>query len=100
MVKQMINFSLEKSIVSDMDVLAGDQSRTEWLRGVIRAGHKPSATPRGRIMPDGLPFRAWLAVKIITGAVWCRDDMADPLGFAKDVLQIADAIEADAFKDA
>ena len=38
MVKQMVNFSLDKAAVDAMDVLAGDGSRTEWLRGNIRAG--------------------------------------------------------------
>ena len=38
MPKQVITFSLDKTLVEAMDVLANGQSRTEWLRGVIRAG--------------------------------------------------------------
>ena len=38
MPKQVLTFSLDKTMVDAMDVLANDQSRTEWLRGAIRAG--------------------------------------------------------------
>ena len=38
MPKQVITFSLDKTLVEAMDVLANDQSRTEWLRGAIRGG--------------------------------------------------------------
>ena len=36
MPKQVLTFSLDKTMVDAMDVLANDQSRTEWLRGAIR----------------------------------------------------------------
>ena len=38
MPKQVITFSLDKTLVEAMDVLANGQSRTEWLRVDIRAG--------------------------------------------------------------
>ena len=38
MVKQAVNFSLDTATVDVMDVLASGMSRTEWLRGAIRAG--------------------------------------------------------------
>ena len=38
MPKQVLTFSLDKTMVDAMDVLANDQSRTEWLRGAIRDG--------------------------------------------------------------
>ena len=38
MPKQVITFSLDKTMVDAMDVLASGLSRTEWLRVGIRAG--------------------------------------------------------------
>ena len=38
MPKQVITFSLDKTMVDAMDVLASSLSRTEWLRVGIRAG--------------------------------------------------------------
>ena len=38
MPKQVITFSLDKTLVEKMDVLANGQSRTEWLRVNIREG--------------------------------------------------------------
>ena len=38
MPKQVITFSLDKTTVDAMDVLASGLSRTEWLRGSVRAG--------------------------------------------------------------
>ena len=38
MPKKVLTFSLDETMVDAMDVLAHDQSRTEWLRGAIRAG--------------------------------------------------------------
>ena len=38
MPKQVITFSLDKTLVEAMDVLANGQSRTEWLRVNIREG--------------------------------------------------------------
>ena len=38
MPKQVITFSLDKTLVDAMDVLASGQSRTEWIRVDIRAG--------------------------------------------------------------
>ncbi len=38
MPKQVLTFSLDKTMVDAMDVLANGKNRTEWLRGAIREG--------------------------------------------------------------
>ena len=38
MTKKVLTFSLDETMVDAVDVLASGLSRTEWLRGVVRAG--------------------------------------------------------------
>ena len=59
-----------------------------------------SPNPYGRQLADGMPIRVWLAGHILAGNQICPTNVEDPAGFAKDVLRVADAIEAEAFKDA
>ena len=103
-----LTFRLTQEEEVCITALAETEGRTlsSMLRKLIKDGkmqkeHSPrSVDTSGRHLADGMPIRLWLAGHILAGNQISSTDLDDPKEFAKNLLRLADAVEAEAFKGA
>ena len=103
-----LNFRLTQEEEVSITAQAEAEGRTlsSMLRKLIKDGKvqkedsSRSAGTSGRHLADGMPIRVWLAGHILAGNQISSTDLDEPEEFAKNLLRLADAVEAEAFKGA
>ena len=92
-----LTFRLTQWEEDDITAQAEAEGRTlsSMLRKLIKDGKAHNTS-----LADGMPIRVWLAGHILAGNQLSSTDLNDPKEFAKNLLRLADAVEAEAFKGA